>query len=55
MGLIAERVDVVKTGGTLTIEWSGQQESDVFMTGQAQTVFEGEFMTRRGRPGVADF
>lgn len=43
MGLIAERVDVVKAGGTLTIEWSGQQDSDVFMTGPAQTVFEGEF------------
>lgn len=43
MGLIAERVDVVKAGGTLTIEWSGQQDSDVLMTGPAQTVFEGEF------------
>lgn len=43
MGLIAERVDVVKAGGTLTIEWSGQHDSDVLMTGPAQTVFEGEF------------
>jgi len=43
MGLLAERVDVVKTGGTLTIEWSGQSDSDVLMTGPAQTVFEGEF------------
>lgn len=43
MGLIAERVDIVKTGGTLTIEWSGQEDSDVLMTGPAQTVFEGEF------------
>lgn len=43
MGLIAERVDVVKAGGTLAIEWSGQQDSDVLMTGPAQTVFEGEF------------
>ena len=43
MGLLAERVDVVKAGGTLTIEWSGQPESDVLMTGPAQTVFEGEF------------
>lgn len=43
MGLIAESVDVVKAGGTLTIEWSGQQDSDVLMTGPAQTVFEGEF------------
>ena len=43
MGLIAERVDVVKAGGTLTIEWSGQSDSNVLMTGPAQTVFEGEF------------
>jgi len=43
MGLIAERVDVIKAGGTLTIEWSGQPDSDVLMTGPAQTVFEGEF------------
>lgn len=43
MGLLAERVDVLKTGGTLTIEWSGQIDSDVLMTGPAQTVFEGEF------------
>lgn len=43
MGLLVERVDVVKTGGTLTIEWSGQSDSDVLMTGPAQTVFEGEF------------
>lgn len=43
MGLIAERVDVIKTGGTLTIEWDGQDDSDVFMTGPAETVFEGDF------------
>jgi diaminopimelate epimerase len=43
MGVLAERVDVVKTGGTLTIEWSGQPGSDVLMTGPAQTVYEGEF------------
>ena len=43
MGLIAERVDVVKSGGTLNIEWNGHDDSDVFMTGPAQTVFEGEF------------
>ncbi len=43
MGLIADKVNVVKTGGTLTIEWDGQVESDVLMTGPAQTVFEGEF------------
>ncbi len=43
MGLIADKVNVVKTGGTLTIEWDGHVESDVLMTGPAQTVFEGEF------------
>ena len=43
MGLLAERVDVLKTGGTLTIEWSGKSDSSVLMTGPAQTVFEGEF------------
>jgi diaminopimelate epimerase len=43
MGLVAERVDIVKAGGTLTIEWDGQSDSPVFMTGPAQTVFEGEF------------
>ncbi|WP_370261507.1 diaminopimelate epimerase [Limnobacter sp.] len=43
MGLLSERVDIIKAGGTLTIEWSGQADSDVFMTGPAQTVFEGEY------------
>ncbi|HEX4879383.1 MAG TPA: diaminopimelate epimerase [Limnobacter sp.] len=43
MGLLSERADIVKAGGTLTIEWSGQPDSDVYMTGPAQTVFEGDF------------
>lgn len=43
MGLIQSPVDVIKSGGTLTIEWAGQPSSDVFLTGPAQTVFEGEF------------
>lgn len=43
MGLLSDKVDVVKTGGTLTIQWAGEHTSDVFMTGPAQTVFEGEF------------
>ncbi|HEX4918691.1 MAG TPA: diaminopimelate epimerase [Limnobacter sp.] len=43
MGLLSERVDIIKAGGTLTIEWSGHEDSDVLMTGPAQTVFEGEF------------
>lgn len=43
MGLLSDQVDMVKAGGTLTIEWSGNPDSDVLMTGPAQTVFEGEF------------
>ncbi|MCQ8894827.1 diaminopimelate epimerase [Limnobacter humi] len=43
MGLLSDQVDIVKAGGTLTIQWSGNPDSDVLMTGPAQTVFEGEF------------
>lgn len=43
MGLVSERVDVVKAGGILTIDWAGLVDAPVFMTGPAQTVFEGEF------------
>lgn len=43
MGLLDDKVDMHKTGGTLTIEWGGALGSDVRMTGPAQTVFEGEF------------
>jgi diaminopimelate epimerase len=41
LGLLDARVDVDARGGRLTIEWQGGA-SHVFMTGPAQTVFEGE-------------
>jgi diaminopimelate epimerase len=41
LGLLDPRVDVQTHGGRLTIEWAGG-DSHVFMTGPAQTVFEGE-------------
>jgi diaminopimelate epimerase len=40
-GLLDARVDVEARGGLLTIEWAGGA-SHVFMTGPAETVFEGE-------------
>jgi diaminopimelate epimerase len=40
-GLLAPRVDVETRGGRLSIEWAGGT-NPVFMTGPAQTVFEGE-------------
>lgn len=43
LGMLGERVDVIKAGGTLTIEWAGDADHDVLMTGPAQTVFEGVF------------
>ena len=44
LGWLQPRVDVHTRGGLLTIEWAGErhQEASVFMTGPAQTVFEGE-------------
>ena len=41
LGLLDASVDVDARGGRLTIEWAGG-ESHVFMTGPAETVFEGE-------------
>jgi diaminopimelate epimerase len=41
LGLLDSKVDVQTHGGRLTIEWAGG-DSHVFMTGPAQTVFEGE-------------
>jgi diaminopimelate epimerase len=41
LGLLDAKVDVDTRGGRLTIEWAGGA-SHVFMTGPAQTVFEGE-------------
>ena len=46
MGLLNPTVDVQTHGGTLTIEWHGLAKDDlsqdVFMTGPAASVFEGE-------------
>ncbi len=41
-GLFDTRVDVQTRGGLLTIEWAGNPEASVMMTGPATTVFEGE-------------
>jgi diaminopimelate epimerase len=41
-GWLDQRVDVQALGGVLTIEWAGQADSPVLMTGPATSVFEGE-------------
>jgi len=41
LGMLDARVDVDTRGGALTIEWGGNQHP-VWMTGPAQTVYEGE-------------
>jgi len=41
LGLLDARVDVHTRGGLLTIEWAGGTQH-VFMTGPAETVFEGQ-------------
>jgi diaminopimelate epimerase len=41
LGWLDQRVDVEARGGRLTIEWAGGN-APVFMTGPAETVFEGE-------------
>ncbi|HEY3048130.1 MAG TPA: diaminopimelate epimerase [Polaromonas sp.] len=41
-GLLDTRVEVLTRGGQLTIEWSGQLDAPVMMTGPATTVFESE-------------
>ena len=41
-GLLDARVDVATRGGRLTIEWPGQIDAPVMMTGPATTVFESE-------------
>ena len=40
-GWLDARVDVQTHGGMLTIEWAGQTDSPVLMTGPATSVFEG--------------
>jgi diaminopimelate epimerase len=42
LGLLDARVDVQARGGLLTIEWSGELDAPVLMTGPAETVFHGE-------------
>ncbi len=42
LGLLDARVDVHTHGGLLTIEWAGRDDSPVYMTGPATSVFEGE-------------
>ena len=41
-GWLDSRVDVQTHGGALTIEWAGQADSPVLMTGPATSVFDGE-------------
>jgi diaminopimelate epimerase len=40
-GLVAERVDITQPGGLLTVEWDGR--GDVYLTGPAEFIFEGEW------------
>ena len=42
LGLLRARVDVLTRGGQLTIEWTGELDAPVMMTGPATTVFESE-------------
>ena len=42
LGLLDTRVDVLTRGGQLTIEWTGELNAPVMMTGPATTVFEAE-------------
>ena len=42
LGLLDNVVDVQTRGGVLTIEWSGELDAPVLMTGPATTVFESE-------------
>ncbi len=42
LGLLDSRVEVQTRGGQLTIEWSGELDAPVMMTGPATTVFESE-------------
>lgn len=42
-GLLDNEVKVNLSGGVLNIKWNGQKESPVYMTGAAETVFEGVY------------
>jgi len=39
--LVGERVEITQPGGVLTVEWDG--DGDVYLTGPAEFVFEGEW------------
>ena len=41
-GLLDARVEVLMRGGVLTIDWSGELDAPVMLTGPATTVFESE-------------
>ena len=40
-GLVGDRVDIMQPGGLLTVEWDGR--GDVYLTGPAESVFDGEW------------
>jgi diaminopimelate epimerase len=40
-GLVGDKVDITQPGGLLTVEWDGA--GDVYLTGPAEFVFEGEW------------
>jgi len=42
LGWLDTKVDVDAHGGKLTIEWNGGPDDSVFLTGPAETVFDGE-------------
>lgn len=47
-GLLDARVDVLTRGGELTIEWPGELDAPVMMTGPATTVFASEIEVPEG-------
>jgi len=47
-GMVDETVDITLPGGILTLEWDG--EGEVFMSGAAVAVFEGEWLLDEGAP-----
>lgn len=42
LGLLSEQVNVSLPGGDLQIRWAGTAEDDIWMTGPAELVFQGE-------------
>ena len=44
-GLVDDCVTVELPGGSLTIEWDGNPDSQVYMTGPATTVYAGQLLT----------